>query len=242
MDRIEILNSIGLSKWESQTYLALLELGETKTGELSKKAEVPQSKIYSVLDSLIEKGLASYIIKGKMKIFQASNQNRLLSLFKEKEEQLKKLLQNISVKNKEKDSVEIFSGLKAMRVMLSSLIENAEKNEDFYGFSTGETSLNKEILDFYAWWGERKRIAGLKDHLLISEKNKKEFEKSISKQDMSYVRKKTRYARVSFPGDVAIFRDNVVLFNYGDKPLAILIQSKEISKQYKEFFLNFWKN
>lgn len=242
MDKIEILNSIGLSKWESQTYLALLELGESKTGELSKKAEVPQSKIYIVLDSLIEKGLVSYIIKGQIKHFQTSDPKRILTLFKEKEEQLKNLLQSISIKNKEKDSVEIFSGFKAIRVMLASLIENPKKDEDFYGFSTGETSLNKDILDFYEWWGERKRTAGLKDHLLISEKNKLNFKKAISKEDILYVRKKTRYAKVSFPGDVAIFRHNVVLFNYENNPTAILIQSKEISEQYKDFFLSLWKN
>ncbi len=242
MNNIEELQSVGLNKWESQTYLALLELGETKTGELSKKAEVPQSKIYPVLDSLIKKGLVSYIVKGQIKFFRASDYKRILTLFKEKEERVRNLLKNIPIKQEERDSVEIFQGLKAIRIMLSSLIEDAKKGEDLYGFSTGETSENEEISDFYHWWGERKRIAKLKDHLLLSEKNRKEFENSIIPEDKSYVKKKTHYSKISFPGDVAIFRENVILFNYESIPSAILIKSKEISRQYKDFFLSIQKN
>lgn len=240
MNKIESLQSIGLSKWEVQTYLALLELGETKTGELSKKAEVPQSKIYVVLDSLTRKGLVSHIIRGQTKYFQASDTKRILTLFKEKEAELKETLSKIQVKKQEKQSVEIFEGFKAIRIMLSSLIEDAKKEEDFYGFSTGETSKNEEIEKFYEWWGERKIIAGLKDHLLISEKNKKEFEEAILKEDLPVVRKKTRYSLISFPGDVAIFRDNVIIFNYENKPTAILIISKTISREYRDFFLSVW--
>lgn len=241
MRNTETLQSIGLSKWESQTYLALLELGETKTGELSKKSEVPQSKIYSVLDSLIERGLVSHITKGQIKFFQASDPKRVLALFKEKEDDLQSLLENISIKKEEKSSVEIFQGFKAIRVMLASLIEDAKNLEEFYGFSTGETSTEKEIEEFYEWWGERKRASGLNDQLLISEKNKKEFEANILKEDLPYVKKKTKYSKVSFPGDVAIFRNNVILFNYENIPQAILIKNQEISKQYTEFFLSIWK-
>ncbi|MDI6721895.1 MAG: hypothetical protein QMD85_05855, partial [Candidatus Aenigmarchaeota archaeon] len=41
-----------------------------------------------------------------------------------------------------------------------------------------------------------------------------------------------RYSNVSFPGDVAIFRDKVVILNWEDNPTAILIASKSLSEQY----------
>ncbi|MFZ5955533.1 MAG: TrmB family transcriptional regulator [Nanoarchaeota archaeon] len=241
METFEILQSIGLSKWESQTYLALLEIGETTTGFLVKESKVPQPKIYGVLDSLIKKGLVSYIIKGKIKYFQASDSKRLISLCKQKEEQVEKILKDIQIKKQKNQSVEIFEGFKAIKIMLIAIIQDAKKGEEFYGFSTGKTSSNKEIEEFYEWWGERKKISGLKDHLLISSENKKEFESNILEQDWEYVKKKTKYSRISFPGDVAIFRENVIMLNYETTPTAILIKSEEISKQYKDFFLGIWK-
>jgi len=48
----ELLTEIGLTERESKVYCALLELGQTTTGPLSKKSQVPNSKIYAVLESL----------------------------------------------------------------------------------------------------------------------------------------------------------------------------------------------
>ena len=239
-----LLQEIGLSNWESQAYLALLELGSTTTGPLVQKSEIPQSKIYSVLDSLIKRGLCNYIIKGKIKHFQASDPDRILAMFKEKERKVESVLHGLKSKQSEKkQSVELFEGVRALRGMFLGMIQNIKKNEEWYGFSTGETSTNPEIEEFYEWWGALKMNAGLKDHLLISKNNKKEFEKSLSAEAKKEMNQDIlRYSSVSFPGDVAIFRDKVVILNWIGKPTAILITSQELAKQYKDFFLGIWKN
>ena len=240
----KVLLEAGLTLWESKAYIALLELGSTTTGPLAKKSGVPQSKIYEVLNSLNNKGLASYIIKGKTKYFQASEPKKILALFKEKERKIKKLIPELESKRqlaKERQSVELFEGLKAIRSILIELISDVKKGENWYGFSTGETSLINEISGFYEWWGTRKYFEGLKDHLLISLDNKREFEKSFKEETLKAIRKITRYSKISFPGDVAIFRDKVIIFNWKDNLTAILITSKNLAEQYKNFFLGLWK-
>ncbi|MDI6691542.1 MAG: helix-turn-helix domain-containing protein [Candidatus Bathyarchaeota archaeon] len=52
----QILREIGLNTYEIDAYLALLEGGQMTAMEISKKAKVPYSKIYEVLNSLKEKG------------------------------------------------------------------------------------------------------------------------------------------------------------------------------------------
>ena len=47
---------MGLNAYEIDTYTALLEEGEMTAMEISRKASVPYSKIYEVLNSLKEKG------------------------------------------------------------------------------------------------------------------------------------------------------------------------------------------
>jgi sugar-specific transcriptional regulator TrmB len=237
----ELLKDIGLSAWESQSYMALLELGQTTTGPLVKKSEVPQSKIYGVLESLIKKGLVSYIVKGQIKYFQASSPKRILDLFKEKEKQVESLLKDLEQRQKqEKHSVELFEGTRAIKAMLMGIIENA-KSEDWYGFSTGKTSLSPEIEDFYEWWGAQKQIAGLKDHLLISSENKEEFLRSIEKESLPAIRKILKFSKVSFPGDTAIFRNQVIIFNWENISTATLISNKSLAEEYKDFFLGLWK-
>jgi sugar-specific transcriptional regulator TrmB len=55
-DSKQILREIGLNTYEVDAYFALLEGGQMTAMEISKKAKVPYSKIYEVLNSLKEKG------------------------------------------------------------------------------------------------------------------------------------------------------------------------------------------
>lgn len=238
----ELLSEIGLTGWESQTYLALLELGLTTTGPLVEKSDVPHSKIYAVLKSLIKKGLVSYIIKGKTKYFQVSSPQKIFNLFKEKEIRIKRVIEELKFKQKqEKHSVELFEGMKAIRGMFLDIINKVKKGESWYGFSTGKTSENTEIEEFYEWWGAHKNLRKLKDHLLISLKNKETFLRSISKEAIPFARKITKYSKISFPGDVAIFRNQVVILNWDETPTATLITNKNLAEQYTAFFLDLWK-
>ena len=127
--------------------------------------------------------------------------------------------------------------------MLQGLIQDIKKGEDWYGFSTGETSTNEEIEEFYEWWGSLKLNIGLKDHLLISSSNKKEFEASLTDEAKKTMKKLgiLKFSSVSFPGDTAIFRDYVIIFNWDGIPTATLITNENLANEYKNFFLGIWK-
>lgn len=242
---MEVLREVGLTERESRVYLALLELGSTTTGPLIKKSEVPNSKVYEVLESLQNKGLVSWIIKGKTKYFQASSPKQLLSLLKDKERRIEEILPQLEMKQKLsqiKKSVELFEGVKAIRNMLLGLIQDVKKGEDWYGFSTGKTSQNKEIEKFYEWWGLLKISSGLKDHLLISSSNKTQFLDSLTKNAKRSLEKtkSLRFSNVSFPGDTAIFKNRVILFNWDDAPIATLITNNNLAEQYADFFAGLW--
>ena len=54
-DARQVLREIGLSAYEIDAYVALLEGGQMTAMEISKKAKLPYSKIYEVLNSLKDK-------------------------------------------------------------------------------------------------------------------------------------------------------------------------------------------
>jgi sugar-specific transcriptional regulator TrmB len=237
MAKSSIFQEIGLSRWESQTYLALLEIGSTTTGPLVIKSEVPQSKIYSVLDSLIKKGLVSYIVRGKIKFFQATDPKRILTLFKEREKEIERVIKDIPVHKT--SSVELFEGLKAMRASWVSIVDQAQKGEPIYGYSAG--NYPAEIVDFWAFCHSRSEVAGLKDHLLITKKIKEKFISSIKGDQEKNMNRVTRLSEVSFPGDVGIFRNQVFIYNWSNPYKLIVITDDNLAKEYKDFFLNLWE-
>ena len=65
----EVLERIGFTKGEAKVYFALLELGESTIGPISKKSNVTVSKTYPILDKLTQKGLVTRVIKFKKNHF-----------------------------------------------------------------------------------------------------------------------------------------------------------------------------
>lgn len=76
---VEMLRDFGLGEYEARMYFVLLTLGEAKVTALTKKAYVPQSKGYEVLDRLIEKGFAEEINGGKPKTYRAKTLRKVAS-------------------------------------------------------------------------------------------------------------------------------------------------------------------
>ncbi|MBO0780771.1 MAG: TrmB family transcriptional regulator [Ktedonobacteraceae bacterium] len=58
MTTIELLQQIGLNKYEAEAYYALLVHGALTGYEVGKRSQVPLSRSYEILERLVEKGLA----------------------------------------------------------------------------------------------------------------------------------------------------------------------------------------
>ena len=132
----ETLQELGLNRRESICYIALLELGSSKVGEILKKTEIPSSKIYEILEKLIKRGLVSYIVKNNVKHYQASNPSVLINYIEEKKKKIQEIVPILISKQKlsKKQTVEIYEGQKAIFSLLTNLIENAKKNYHNYQF------------------------------------------------------------------------------------------------------------
>ena len=237
-----LLKGIGFTNWEYAAYTALLRLGSTTTGPLVKESAIPQSKIYSVLESLGEKGFASYTVKGKVKYFQAAKPERVMALFKDLEREVDEKLTAIMEEESERPSVQLYEGVKAIKAMLLMLTQDAKKNESYYAFGAGDVSKRKEIQDFYEWWGMRKYELGINDSLLISASDRRMLERAVTSEAMlEGLKRKTKYTEVLLPGNGAVFRNNVIIYNWEKVPTAMLITSNEVSGKYREFLLSLWK-
>jgi sugar-specific transcriptional regulator TrmB len=91
---VEMLRDFGLSVYEARTYFVLLILGEAKVSTLTKRAYVPQSKGYEVLDKLIEKGFAEQIDGQNPKQYRARTLEKVVSNTISKHERFMRKLNN----------------------------------------------------------------------------------------------------------------------------------------------------
>lgn len=104
----DILEEIGLSKREKDTYIALLELGQSHANEIVAKSNIPYSKIYEVLERLIKKGLVNSVVVDNRRQYSASDPNILMDYLKEKENKLNSILPKLNIlQNKIKENQKV---------------------------------------------------------------------------------------------------------------------------------------
>ena len=75
-----VLQELGLNEIEIKFYLELLKSESLLASELSSRLNLHRTTSYYILDNLIKKGLASYIIKSGKKYFIAMNPEKLLEI------------------------------------------------------------------------------------------------------------------------------------------------------------------
>lgn len=231
---IETLQTIGLNKNESECYIALLELGSTRTGPLVKKTKIPSSKIYIILERLIEKGLASYIIKENIKQYQATDPKVLINILEEKKKELEEVMPKLLLKQKmaKKQSVEMFEGKKAIMTMFTSIIEDGRKGEEYLVFSIDDECKDEEINRFLRTLTLKRKEKELDVKLL---KNKKHYKRE------EHGKLKLKYTDFNLPQGITIFKNSVILLTWSKNTTAIKIDSQDYAQQMRTFFLELWK-
>jgi len=243
---IKILEKSGFTQGEIRIYLALLEIGETSTGAIIKKSKITGSKVYEILEKLIEKGLVSYIIRKKTKYFQASSPKRLLDYINKKEQGLKRERKEIESiiprleelqKSKQKTQAsQIFEGYEGIKTVFSMILENMKKGEEYYAFSIGE-ELKDENVRLFLQNYHLKRISKKIKVKIIANSNEKKSFSGLSRLKGLEI----KYHKNPFPTGVFIFKDYVATLKFKDKPTAFLIKSGQIADSYRSFFEGLWE-
>ena len=156
----QILQKLGLTRSEIRVYSALLDLGQSTTGEILKKAGLNSGRIYEILDSLQKRGLVSTIIKNNVKYFSPAEPQRLFDYLEEektkieeKEEDFKKIIPELmkKINSKKQDAkVEVYYGFQGMKTAYSKEIPLYKKGNKNYIFGiVSYKNYEKKVNDFF---------------------------------------------------------------------------------------------
>jgi len=232
----EILQEFGFTQAEAKIYLVLLKLGSVKVGQIIEKSGLQSSTTHNTLHSLIEKGFVTYVLKGKMKQYQAVEPKLILEQYKEKEKKFQEVLpklESIHTFAEEKQSAEIYEGTKGIITMLNELIEDAKPNDEYYFFAVDVSGLNKEIQNFFERYDAKRKA-------------KKLVMKGLARKELKPLFEKRKFLNVKYldfpiPSNISICNDKMVLISWGEKPNGILVKSKQIIESEKRFFGELWE-
>lgn len=236
----ENLSKLGFSPSEIKIYLHLIQTGSSYPKKISAETKINRTNVYEALDRLIAKGVISYIIKNNIKWFEAKKPESILTLIKEKEEEIAKsknqILKEIAKlsSNQNIPSLEanIFIGKRGLRMIFEEILET---KKDIAIFAS-ELQFKKIFGPYFELW-HKKRIA-----LEIIQRSifPKQFENKLKKRDLlTYKFVDNKYIN---PTTTILYGDTCIFIQWSEEPIAIKINNKEIVKSHLNYFNMLWNN
>ncbi len=244
---ISLLEEIGLTSSEIKVYLALLELGSSTTGPIAEKAEVASSKIYELLQKLLEKGLVSFVVKANMKYFEAADPVRILDYVEERErrfflqkQKIKQLLPELELKRtlqKYHSDAKVYKGIKGLQSAFYEALREMKNGSKIYCYGIPKRS--NDVNRFFVHFHNDCKKKNVFINYLFTLDAKGELQTSLENGigEVKYLP-----ASIYTPAAVNIFGDRVIIFPYESNGEVILfsLKNKNIAASFKAQFDVFW--
>lgn len=236
------LEGLGLTPGESKVYVALLELGSTTVGPLVKRSGIAYSNIYEVLQRLIQKGLASFIKKGKVRRYQAASPSELQTYLENKEQEVEKqkeklnnLLPRITglQTGHPGEEAEIFIGFKGLKAAYEKLFAERHPGKEYLFIYMHEGPFKGRADEVYTkMWADYSDIPtrGLSNP---------PFRKSLYLKN--YPKINCRFADFPLFGQAEVYGDQLLIISWDEQIVVNLVRAKNLADNFRRYFEEVWK-
>jgi HTH-type transcriptional regulator, sugar sensing transcriptional regulator len=237
-----------LTEGESKVYKALISLGDTSIGDILKISGVSHSKIYDILERLSKKGLVSSINKNGRQYFSPANPSSLMELVNEKKKELdqnkaemNEIVKKLNVLKNTTTPTSIlnsYQGIKGMKTVLDYVLNSLKKNDEVLILGTPRY-INEYAGGYIKDWQKKRIKKGAKCRVIIDDDyvswDYGWWDKS-KKDKLTFTKK----SKMNSPSYFVITKNLVATLYFSDVVLSLLVEHKDISKRYKEFFEVMW--
>jgi len=245
MNKIEdILGKVGLTGQEARVYLALLELQEAQTGPLCKFTRIASSNIYSILDSLISKGLVSYRVQNNIKVFMPAPPDTLNELFIEKQKKLDEerkevtdMIANLKkqeIKKEPYSNYKYFEGMTGIKALWHEINEKMAPDYTIRCY-TGRKGSYERFVGFYNLHHDLRTKKKIPERLIFPH------------EDMGLAKKRrnkvTEIKFMDLKNDTewGVVKDLVYIqYITSKKPRGFLIKDEIFAKTFEQVFDQLW--
>ncbi|MFA6424071.1 MAG: helix-turn-helix domain-containing protein [Candidatus Magasanikbacteria bacterium] len=246
----QLLESVGLSKTESDIYLAGLGIFNISANELSQKTDIKRPTVYHALSTLSAKGLVSKKIQGNGTLFSFTDPALLPKILDEQISMMERkkivlneaipLLATIKHVNIPKVLVNHYEGIEGIKALFEQMYYCnsrhwdliAPKNNFFYQF-------DQAYMDYYLEIRKKRNITARS----LYERGINEYRGGPLKKEEIPIRN-PRYLPAEmnekFFSVVYLFDRKVVFVSSVNELSAILIQSEDVYSTIQAMFDTLW--
>ncbi len=244
----ETLIALGLSKEETEIYLALLSKGALSVSEIAKGTKVKRTYVYKICEDLLAKGLISISNKNKGVTYAPLSPDYLLSIAQKKKQEadvtqqkIESLLNSLKEKYKaveEKPIVQVFESIEGLKKIYKDILE--EKSDILLlrsYYDDKRPDLDSVVMKQVG----RQVSAGIHVRTITPlEKTTKSMYKNFDKKNLvdRHIINSTKFELAS---QILIYNEKVAIISLKKNIISTLIDNKDISDTFKTLFEYLWK-
>jgi|SRR3989344_754868 len=222
----------GLTKTEAKIYLAVLQLGPSNAGLVSRRSGVHRRSVYDAFDRLIEKGIVGYILENNKRLYQATNPRKFLDIIKEKEINISSIMPELESQFnflRKKEQTNFYKGKEGIKSVFEDMLNQKEEI-----LVLGAGTIAKEIVKYYFPRYEQRRAENkIKVKYIYDEKDRR---------DRSFPLAEIKYMPSKYMSNVAynVYGNKVAIILWDEKPLVVVINNEKFSEGFRRYFNCMW--
>ena len=228
----QTLQKLGLEEQEVKTYIALLDLGGSTATKLAERTGLGRVHMYQIVNRLIERGLASYIVKNNVKYFSASDPETLLKDIQQKEQDLQKILPELKARQKKlvpETKVEIYWGREGINTIFKMILKD-EKSCYIVGGAEEACTIFELENTIFVKRAEKQKLQGK----ILARRKDKFF--IGNNEDYRFIPEHLISSTTQM-----IWNTKTAIFVWSEPYYAVLIDNEEITKSNLATFNYLWK-
>lgn len=243
----ELLQQLGFNPKEAEFYLHLLNEGPKTAAQIAVEMKEQRTNTYMVLESLAEKGVIEISEAKRVRNYAAKDPSSLLALLKSQQERQKRLaaalqaelprLKSVHALASDKPGVVHMNGLDGYKSMLNDVIQSDAK--EVLIIPSDEILKHPEVYDVLVESLFARKAQGIPSRAIFPAS----VRETLNMDQFTERDFKLRFiGDQEFPGEIAIYGDNVVFTVYDPSLINTIITNGSIAKTMRILFEQLWSN
>lgn len=231
MSNNNLLTLLGYSNNENTVYQSLLQSGPANISAISKNTGIYRPAIYRLLPHLINDGLISRVVHGKITHYTAESPQRLTEKIADKKMSLEQDFQamlKISAKQPEQPIIKYLKGKQGIRSVFDDVVDSLNNHDVYYRYSSRrDTTDGNQYLSAHYY----------------AERTRKQIERFVISGQKINRQKKPRLERAvkEIPANLDLFEYDINLIIYANKVAVIDYNSETAFIVENTMFAEFQK-
>lgn len=240
---VDALRKIGLSEGELKVYSTLLNSGAGSVNKVHEKTGIERRNIYDILNKLIERGLVTYIIENKKRLFQTTHPQKIIDYIEDKKSELEKTESEIMLdlpklsKQFNLRVPEIYSEVYRGYEGIKAIWEDSLNFNAIYWIGAARY-IPKALPAWFNNWNRKRIKLEIPIMNLLRDEMRSEIKEPWDLEQIKFLPKEFS----GNPTVIGIHGPKLINYVYGEQPFGFMIQNNELSANYKRYFNYLWKH